>query len=1024
MRHWQWVRIGFAVLAWLALGALSHAADREETGELADGDATLTSGEFVDKYTFTASAGKSFVIDLYSEDFDTYLFVTGIEDARFQVDNNDFEQSTSRSQIQMTAAVNGTYVVHVTSNKAGETGAYRLTIGPPAASPDEAVRRREEGELADGDATRDKGQFADSYLLEAVAGESFVIDLSSEDFDPFLLVRGIEDSAFEAVNDDFQGSASRSQIWMTARVSGTYEIAASSYRGGETGGYRLTISEPPQPSGEPVRREEQGELAAGDETLTSGEFEDEYTLEATAGESFVIDLTSEDFDTYLFVRGVEDSKFGVDNNDFENSTGRSQIGLTALVTGAYEISVTSNKAGETGVYRLTISELPTGEPVRRKEQGELAEGDDTLRDGEFADAYTLVATAGQAFVIDLTSEDFDTYLIVRGVEDSDFVVDNNDFEGSTSRSQIGMMAQVSGTYTVYVTSNKAGETGRYRLTISSARSSHDETADLEAELTAALERDPEDKSALGGRAALRYEAGRYEEALDDYDRLLALQPEPYSFVNRGKCHEALEQLDEAIADYSAALARLPAPLFFPEIHLRRGLCYVQTEQWAEALADLEKLEPVLQTLPEEERPKVEAGLARARREVGQSGPPDTTEAEAIEADTCVVRVRTVADATVFVDGRSSGNQREFTFDNLVAGRQDVAQIRVRFPQGGEAQRVAIVQGGRNVEVAAMQPTRIVFAFDRRDDTPQQIYSVNTDGSDFRRLVRSSAEDYAPVLSADGSWIAFLRSRESTADLYVVNAVGGEERLIAPDVAGLPAWSPDCRRIAFTSGEEVRIADVNGSGSRYLADGAAPAWSPDGRRIAFHIGTRDDLGQQVQTVWIVDESGANLQQLTWGSYPRWSPDGSQLTFLREGVLDELYVIGVDGTAETRLSELAWGDYCWSPDSRRIAFFEGDLDIFTGEVYGEMVVVNRDGSGRHTVFESGAQSSRPDAELWFDSGTTWSPDGSQLAFDCSPEGWFVEEDLGDIDSYIYVVNADGADLKPLVRYQGRTSGPCWR
>lgn len=624
--------------------------------------------------------------------------------------------------------------------------------------------------------------------------------------------------------------------------------------------------------GHATAREETGELADGDATLNDGKFVDKYALQATAGESFVIDLSSEDFDTYLIVTGVEDSEFAQENDDFEGSMSRSRIRMTARVAGTYVVHVTSYSAGETGTYRLTIGEaLPSSSESIRQEGGELAEGDATLSKGEFVDKYSLNTTAGESFIIDLSSEEFDTYLMVTGVQDSGFVQENDDFENSSNRSQIRMTARVTGTYVVHVTSYSAGETGAYRLTISST----------------------------------------------------------------------------------------------------------------------------------------------------PSGPGASPPGELVASDTCILRITTVAGATVFVDGRDHGDERELTFNDLDPGRQYVSQVRFRFPGGGEAQRVAIVQGGRVVHVAALAPTRIVFAFDRRGDSPSQIYSVNPDGSDFRRVVRSNVTDFSPALSPDGSQIAFVRRQESTGDLYVVSADGGQVQRIASDVSeDAPVWSPDSTRIAFTSGDEIRIADVNGSGARYVADGVAPTWSPDGRRIAFHAGTSDDSDWRVQ---IADENGANLRELTSGFDPLWSPDGSQLTFLREGEWDnDLYIIGVDGAAQSRLAdEVFWEYNAWSPDSRRIAYISGDGDIH---------VVNRDGSGDRAVFVSGEQRGQSEASLWvgneailwgdewFPLPMNWSPDGSQIAFWCTP--------ADESNAYIYVVNADGTGLKPLVRYQGWAFDPSWR
>ena len=100
----------------------------------------------------------------------------------------------------------------------------------------------------------------------------------------------------------------------------------------------------------------------------------------------------------------------------------------------------------------------------QRHAGELADGDETLESGEFADGYTVEATAGQTITAELASDDFDAYLILR--PPSGDQVDNDDAEGSDGTdARISHRAAVSGTYRVVATSYGSGETGAYRLSI-------------------------------------------------------------------------------------------------------------------------------------------------------------------------------------------------------------------------------------------------------------------------------------------------------------------------------------------------------------------------------------------------------------------------------------------------------------------------------------------------------------------------------------------------------------------------------
>lgn len=95
-----------------------------------------------------------------------------------------------------------------------------------------------------------------------------------------------------------------------------------------------------------------GQLEEGDETLPSGEYADGYTFSGAAGQEAVVELRSDDFDTYLFVRAPSGEQF--DNDDFEDDASRSLLALELTENGEYRVTVTSYEKGETGTYTLSI----------------------------------------------------------------------------------------------------------------------------------------------------------------------------------------------------------------------------------------------------------------------------------------------------------------------------------------------------------------------------------------------------------------------------------------------------------------------------------------------------------------------------------------------------------------------------------------------------------------------------------------------------------------------------------------------
>ncbi|HYC98761.1 pre-peptidase C-terminal domain-containing protein [Brevundimonas sp.] len=101
-------------------------------------------------------------------------------------------------------------------------------------------------------------------------------------------------------------------------------------------------------------------------------------------------------------------------------------------------------------------------------QGELRRGDDTLKTGEYTDAWTFPVRAGETYEIALSSPAFDPYLMVRGPgglsEDND---DDPAARGSHD-SRIRFTAPAAGEVEIGATSYEPGETGAYRLTLSAS----------------------------------------------------------------------------------------------------------------------------------------------------------------------------------------------------------------------------------------------------------------------------------------------------------------------------------------------------------------------------------------------------------------------------------------------------------------------------------------------------------------------------------------------------------------------------
>ncbi|MBA3295126.1 MAG: PD40 domain-containing protein, partial [Geodermatophilaceae bacterium] len=115
-------------------------------------------------------------------------------------------------------------------------------------------------------------------------------------------------------------------------------------------------------------------------------------------------------------------------------------------------------------------------------------------------------------------------------------------------------------------------------------------------------------------------------------------------------------------------------------------------------------------------------------------------------------------------------------------------------------------------------------------------------------------------------------------IYVMRADGAHERNLTNDPAAdfLPNWSPDGKRIAWSSGrdgdQEIWAMSRSGRDAIQLTDHPAednkPAWSPDGKLIAFH--SRRDLPARALYSMAVDGSGVTRLTMDPAYQPDWQP----------------------------------------------------------------------------------------------------------------------------------------------------------
>lgn len=116
-------------------------------------------------------------------------------------------------------------------------------------------------------------------------------------------------------------------------------------------------------------------------------------------------------------------------------------------------------------------------------------------------------------------------------------------------------------------------------------------ATAEEAFTEAIRLDPAHAEAYRRRGGCRFNAGRAEEALSDFDTAAGLDPKnPEVFMNRGVVYLNLTRFDEALADLKHALELAPddsAPVrkVLGETYGHRAYLHSQKKEWKQADAD-------------------------------------------------------------------------------------------------------------------------------------------------------------------------------------------------------------------------------------------------------------------------------------------------------------------------------------------------------------------------------------------------------------------------------------------------------
>jgi dipeptidyl aminopeptidase/acylaminoacyl peptidase len=250
----------------------------------------------------------------------------------------------------------------------------------------------------------------------------------------------------------------------------------------------------------------------------------------------------------------------------------------------------------------------------------------------------------------------------------------------------------------------------------------------------------------------------------------------------------------------------------------------------------------------------------------------------------------------------------------------------------------------------------------------------------------------PQVSPDGKWSVFtltefdIEANSSSTDLFLMdNENGSLRQLTFSGKEGNPSWSPDGRRIAFTSRRDnsraqVYVIDLQGGEARKITDLPVGVyglkWFPDGMRLAFganilpeYNGDWDRL-RELQKKMAENKVSAKVTENTmYRFWDRWLTDGyyPRLFSLE---LETGKVVDLMPNTTNFFGMMGGVSYDISPDGNTIAVSMNTTEPPYERTNYDIFLLSTDGSGKMQSITSENPAD--------DSNPVFSPDGRYILY----------------------------------------------
>lgn len=199
------------------------------------------------------------------------------------------------------------------------------------------------------------------------------------------------------------------------------------------------------------------------------------------------------------------------------------------------------------------------------------------------------------------------------------------------------------------------------------------------------------------------------------------------------------------------------------------------------------------------------------------------------------RIAFASNRHAYTDELTEGQKAAFE-----ENKSALMDIYIMDADGGNVRRLTDVDGYDGGPFFSADGTKICWRRFSEDGATAEIYTMNVDGSGQKAITKIGAMSWAPYFHPSGEYLIFATNKHGFAnfELYLVDASGEKEPVRVTDTDGfdgLPAFSPDGKRLSWTSNRtsnrksQIFIADWNHEAAREalgLSGPELPKTSPE------------------------------------------------------------------------------------------------------------------------------------------------------------------------------------------------------